>query len=254
MTLYASWSRGFRSGGFNQTGVATAAGAAGFVGVGDLFKAEHAETFEGGFKTRLADGRVRLNASVYTTLSKNGYFFVYLASNSTQNLGNIPEVRYTGFDADATLLLTHDIEVDAGFGYTDSSVKKYYHSTFPQYDFRLGEQAPLVSKYTLNIGAQWKPRLTQALNGLIRIDYNRIGDTYFWESDPNVATYGAPPVFSRNPVDLVNLRVGIEGDTWSLTAWAKNLNNANYNAEYSPGGFVFKAMPRRWGIDLTKRF
>ncbi|MGZ6016893.1 MAG: TonB-dependent receptor, partial [Phenylobacterium sp.] len=39
LTLYASYSRGFRSGGFNQTGVATASAAAGFVGVGDIFQA-----------------------------------------------------------------------------------------------------------------------------------------------------------------------------------------------------------------------
>src|SRR5690606_12164145 len=37
LTLYGGWSRGFRSGGFNQTGVEQAALAAGFLGVGDLF-------------------------------------------------------------------------------------------------------------------------------------------------------------------------------------------------------------------------
>ena len=26
------------------------------------------------------------------------------------------------------------------------------------------------------------------------------------------------------------------------------------NAEFSPGGFVFKAAPRRWGVDFTMRF
>ena len=64
----------------------------------------------------------------------------------------------------------------------------------------------------------------------------------------------APPVISRNPVDLLDARVGVETADWTLVFWAKNLNNANYNAEYSPGGFVFKALPRRWGIDLTRRF
>ncbi len=254
LMLYVSYARGFRSGGFNQTGVAQAAAAAGFVGVGDLFKAEHDENWEAGFKSRLFDNRLTLNGSAYTNLSKNGYFFVFLASNSTQNLGNIPEVRYTGFDVDATARITDDIEVDAGFGYTDSSVKKYYHDIAPQYDFRIGEQAPLVSKYTFNVGGQYKPRLTNTLNGLIRVDYELIGPTYFWESDPNVVTAGAPPVFSRDPVGLIDARVGIEGRDWSLMFWGKNLNNRIYNAEYSPGGFVFKALPRRWGVDLSRKF
>jgi iron complex outermembrane receptor protein len=43
-TLYVGYSRGFRSGGFNQTGV----GAAGIAGVNDLFDAETADTYEGG--------------------------------------------------------------------------------------------------------------------------------------------------------------------------------------------------------------
>ncbi len=254
LTLYTSYSRGFRSGGFNQTGVATAAAAGGFAGVGDVFKAEHDESYEAGFKSRLLDGRLTLNGSAYLTYSKNGYFFVYLASNSTQNLGNIPEVRYEGFDFDATAQLTHDISVDAGFGYTDSKVTKYYHDSFPQYDFRIGEQAPLVSKYTFNLGIQYEPQLTASLHGLVRLDYSLTGPTYFWESDPNVVTNGAPPVFSRNPVSLVDLRAGFESKDWSLIFWAKNLNNDIYNAEYSPGGFVFKALPRRWGVDLTRRF
>jgi iron complex outermembrane receptor protein len=254
LTLYASYSRGFRSGGFNQTGVASAAAAGGFAGVSDIFKAEHDESFEAGIKTNLFANRVRFNISGYTTKSKNGYFFVYLASNSTQNLGNIPEVRYTGFDADLTWQVTDNIQANAGFGYTDSSVKKYYHDTFPQYDFRIGEQAPLVSKYTFNLGVQWQPRLTDKYTGLVRLDWSRTGPTYFWESDPNVLFFNAPPVIKRNAVDLLDARVGVNSETWSLVFWAKNLNNEIYNSEYSPGGFVFKALPRRWGVDLTRKF
>ena len=254
VTLYGSYSKGFRSGGFNQTGVATAAAAGGFVGVGDTFKAEHDETWEAGFKSRWMGGRLTFNGSVYTNQSKNGYFFVFLASNSTQNLGNIPLVRYTGFDLDGSFRLTDDLSVVAGFGYTDSKVKRYYHTLAPQYDFRVGEQAPLVSKDTFDIGVQYKPRINDHLTGLLRLDYNLIGRTYFWESDPNVVTNGAPPVISRNPVSLLDARVGVESRDWTLVIWAKNLNNAIYNAEYSPGGFVFKALPRRWGVDLTRRF
>ena len=254
LTLYASYSRGFRSGGFNQTGVATAAAAGGFAGVGDIFKAEHDESYEVGFKSRLLDNRLALNASAYLTHSKDGYFFVFLASNSTQNLGNIPEVRYEGFDADATLKITDDISADAGFGYTDSKVTKYYNATFPQYDFRIGEQAPLVSRWTADLGGQYRPRLTDKLHALVRLDWELIGPTYFWESDPDVVNDGATPVFARKTVGLLNARVGVEANDWSLVFWAKNLNNHIYNAEYSPGGFVFKALPRRWGIDLTKKF
>ncbi len=115
-----------------------------------------------------------------------------------------------------------------------------------------GQQAPLVSKYTFNASAQYTPRLNDKLNWLFRVDYNRIGRTYFWEADTVPA--GTPTIISRDPVDLVDARVGVQGNDWSMVLWAKNLNDKIYNAEYSPGGFVFKALPRRWGMDLTKKF
>ncbi len=59
---------------------------------------------------------------------------------------------------------------------------------------------------------------------------------------------------SRDPVSLVNLRTGLEGGRWSLVAWSKNLTNKLYNAEFSTGGFLWKAQPRTYGVDFTYRF
>ena len=52
--LYGGYSRGFRSGGFNQTGV----GAAGIAGIGDLFDQETADTGEVGVKGQFLDRSV----------------------------------------------------------------------------------------------------------------------------------------------------------------------------------------------------
>ena len=50
VTIYGGWSRGFRSGGFNQTGVGAAAenSIPPVLGVHDLFNAEVADTWEDG--------------------------------------------------------------------------------------------------------------------------------------------------------------------------------------------------------------
>jgi iron complex outermembrane receptor protein len=58
----------------------------------------------------------------------------------------------------------------------------------------------------------------------------------------------------RDPVNLLDLRVGIEGESWSLIGWQRNVSDVAYNAEFSPGGFVFKAKPQRWGVDFVKEF
>ncbi len=62
LTFYGGWSRGFRSGGFNQTGVGAVAAAEGQLGVHDLFQAEIADTWEVGAKSQWLDRRLSANA------------------------------------------------------------------------------------------------------------------------------------------------------------------------------------------------
>lgn len=239
LTAYADWGRGFRSGGFNQTGVGAVAASEGILGVSDIFKAEVADTWEAGIKGDMYDHRVLFDLAGYYTTSHDPYFFVFLAINSTQNLGNIDEVIYKGVDFSATALLTDRLQLDLGYGYTDSRIT---HDADPTV---IGNQAPDVSKYTINVGLQYRqPVLANGDDLLARVDYQRIGDTWW---DPQNDTV-------RNPVDLVNARLSFEAGPWEVAAWSKNLLNKLYNAEFSPGGFVFKALPRTYGLEASYKF
>ncbi|HEY3786027.1 MAG TPA: TonB-dependent receptor [Steroidobacteraceae bacterium] len=237
LTLYGGWSRGFRSGGFNQTGVGAVAHANGILGVNDLFNAEVADTFEVGMKEEFLDHRLNAALSLYHTKSTNGYFFVFLAANSTQNLGNL-NATYKGGEIELSARPTDRIDLYANFGYTDSRI------TAMEDPRVIGNQAPLVSRTTFNTGAQYRQPLADNLNGTVRIDFQNIGRTWW---DPQNST-------SRDPVSLVDLRVGLQGGKWSVDAWSKNLTNKIYNAEFSPGGFLWRAPPRRYGVEFNYRF
>jgi iron complex outermembrane receptor protein len=237
LTIYGGYSRGFRSGGFNQTGVGAEATANAIVGVGDLFQAETADTFEVGAKAQL--GPVRLAGAAYTTLSKNSYFFVFLAQSSTQNLGNIPETRLTGFELEATAEVLPDFDINAAIGVTDSEILEFPDASV------IGNKAPQVSNYTFNLGAQYAGAISDTMDGLVRIDYRRTGKTW-WE--PFNTTV-------RQPVDIVDARAGVTlANGVSFTAFAANLFDETYNAEFSPGGFVFRARPRRFGFEVGYKF
>jgi iron complex outermembrane recepter protein len=238
VTLYGGYSRGFRSGGFNQTGVGAVAASNGIVGVSDIFKDETASTFEAGIKTRLLDRKLTLNAAAYSTISKNSYFFVFLAANSTQNLGNIPKTQIQGFELEANFRPSRDVQLNAAAGYTWSEIKKFPVAAV------IGNEAPLISRYTYNLGAQFTPEISPGLNLLARADYRRVGKTW-WE--PFNTTV-------RKPINLVDARLGVSGDAWGVTAFAENLFDKKYNAEFSPGGFVFKARPRRYGVEASYKF
>jgi iron complex outermembrane receptor protein len=248
LSVYVDYSRGFRSGGFNQTGVATAAAAAGFDNVGDTFGAEIASTYEAGFKSRWFDDHLIVNGSAYTTSDHNDYYFVFLASNSTQNLGNIDRVRFTGFDLDTTARLNENWAANAGFGLTDSKITSFPGSSSA---LVVGAKAPLVSDYTFDAGIQYDRALWSGWNFMTRLDYNLIGPTTFVIPVPAA---GEPVPKQRDAVSLFNLRMSVQSDDWQFTAWSKNLFNKIYNTEYSTGGFLFKAEKRTWGLEITKHF
>jgi iron complex outermembrane receptor protein len=108
----------------------------------------------------------------------------------------------------------------------------------------IGNEAPLISRYTFNLGAQYDGPISDTVDALFRVDYRRTGKTW-WE--PYNTTV-------RNPVDIVNLRAGLRIDGWSITGFAQNLFEEEYNAEFSPGGFVYKAKPLRYGVEVGFEF
>jgi len=225
-------------------------------GIDDLFDEETADTFEAGVKAQFADNRVSTSASVFYTEAKGTYFFVFDPNTSTQNLGNLDKVEFMGLEAELQAQVTDGLAVYLRGGYTDSEIKEEHRTDGTGLPSDVGNQAPLVSEYTINVGALWRVPLGGSdWDFFIRPDYQIIGPTWFY-----------PDNFTeRDTVNLLNLRAGIETDAWSLVAWSRNLTDEDYNAEWSPGpqffpspgytnNFVFKAQPQVWGVDLTYRF
>jgi len=237
LTFYGGWSRGFRSGGFNQTGVGAVAQSEGKFGVHDLFEAEVADTYEVGAKGQFLNKRLNANIAVYHTKSTNGYFFFYDSLTSTQNLGNL-DATYKGVELELTARATEHLDVYANFGYTDGKITGMEDPTV------IGNKPPLLTKDTIGAGFQYRQPVADGIYGTLRLDYHQIGRTWW---DPYNVT-------SRDPVNLADLRAGVEADRWSVTAWSKNLTNKQYNAEFSPGGFLWRALPRRYGVDVTFKF
>ena len=244
VTVYGGYSRGFRSGGFNQSGVGLAVPEP---GIEDLFDEQIADTFEIGVKSVFAGGRFFTSLSAFYTDFEGAYFFFFDPGTSTQNLGSIPETEYMGFEFEGNAQFNEYVSGYFGLGYTDSEIKRAADPA------DVGNQAPLVSEYTVNLGGVFRyPMEVFGMNtdGVLRIDYQKIGDT--WWDPGNLSV--------RSPVDLVDVRLGLDmEDNWSLMLWAKNALDEEYNSEFSPGPapgahFLFKAPPRRYGVSFIKRF
>lgn len=239
--LFGSWGVGFRSGQFNQSGVAAAAATAGVSGVSDVVKQEEVQTFELGFKSTLLDKRLRLNGTFYTTRDKNPLYFVFLGSIGAQVLVNIDRVRSTGFELEAQAKVTDNFDVFANYGYTDSKVKQYAINPL-----LVGNVTPYVPKDTWAAGVQYRAPLSQSFGLFARADVEHHGKQYW---DPENTT-------PRNGYELVNLRLGFEGPDgkWSLIGTVDNLFDKKYNSEWVLGGFAHPGVPRTWSVDFNFKF
>jgi iron complex outermembrane receptor protein len=244
LTFYGDLSRGFRSGGFNQSGVALA----GVAGVFNTFDEQIADTIELGMKKEFADGRVSANVAYYDTDLEGAYYFIFLVASSTQNLGSIDEVEYSGLEFELNALLTDNLSLNLGAAWMDSKI-----AADAQIPHTVGQQVPLVSDYTLNLGLNWTKPLSNGYELVVRGDYRSIGDTYWGPGDPDAPGPIGWNQTVREPVDVVDARFGVQADSWSMMFWAKNLFDEEYNDEFSHP-FVWKAQPQRWGLQYTKSF
>lgn len=241
LTVFATLSKGFRSGGFNQNGIAEAAESAGINGISDEYAKEVSSNVELGFKTSLFNQDLKINGGLFRTQVDNQHFYQFLGAINAQLLNNIDEVLLQGLELDVQYQVTDGLQIYAAYGLTDSEIQRY---TVDPND--TGNWAPYVPKSTFNAGIQYGVPLSSNIEATFRVDYERRGKQY-WDTANTTA---------RSALDLVNLRFGIRAidDDWSLIAWSKNATDEVYNAEFVRGGFASIAPPNTYGIDFTKRF
>jgi iron complex outermembrane receptor protein len=249
--LFAEYSRGFRPGGFNQVGVVAVDGA-GVAGVNDAFDAERLDTREAGIDAQYLGGKLSSTITVFEARARDAQYFHFLPANGSQNIANLRRAQYRGFEIEIGAHLMSNansgLDITASYGYTDTEITEAVDARY------VGHPVPLSSRSTGNVGVQYRRLLgyplamtNEGLHLLLKADYRRIGDTY-WDS------FGGS---HRDPVDLLNIRVGIGGRSWSLVAWSRNATDTEYSAEFSPlpsGGLAFRAPSREWGLELSKSF
>ena len=173
-------------------------------------------------------------------------FFFVDAASASQIIGNIDEVDIFGVELEMQAVVTEGLQVFASLGTTDSDIEKI--TVFPGNE---GNHTPRTTEWTLNAGFQYRAALGNGLAGMVRVDYEHRGDKH-WQVD-NLDV--------QDPLDFVHARIGIEGESWSLTVWGKNLTDEEYYADYNPMKFSglpfdigWRAQPRTVGIEGRVNF
>ena len=63
----------------------------------------------------------------------------------------------------------------------------------------------------------------------------------------------------RDAFDTLNVRIGLDGESWSATLWGRNVTDEEYLEEVIPapefgGSFLHQAKGAAFGADFTYRF
>lgn len=281
LTIYASAARGTRSGSLNAAITDPSLVA---------FDEETNETYEIGLKTTLADGRVRLNVSVFQIDWKDAQFRQTVPSSTpgailtaTTNTGDI-ESR--GIELQVATRLTEHWSIDANLGYSDP---KFGDGTYSSGDAALcrtlgagasafpvipitcrsrivgtttviqpdisGNQLRNTSKSTAALGVEYSQPVFGDSQLVARVDATYRSKQY--QDFLNVQT-----VPGRT---LTNLRVGLEREHYDVFAWVENLTNedaldqmsAGFSQNFNSLGNVTTGVnitQRRYGLTARYRF
>ena len=265
-TLFANWGIGFKSGGFNNSGskatidlfINDALGTS--VGIEDAFREETSSAFEIGFKGSYLDDRLTVEGAAYKVSVDDMQFFEFFvgAFGLLRIVNNIDDVDIKGFEFAANALVSENFSIYGGFNVIDSEIKA--NQVRPD---TVGNKAPYTADYTINAGIQGDFPVTDDIEIVGRLDYSRVGPTWFHtvqDNDQNSlfgpANYGKT---QRNAYDTVDLRIGVEAANWAITGFAKNLLDEEYLEEVIPspqfgGSFIHPGNKSRYGVEVLYRF
>jgi iron complex outermembrane receptor protein len=279
LSLFANWGIGFKSGGFNNQGSAASIDLSFNVPLGsgleisDDYDKEVSSAFEVGFKSKLFNSRLSLEGAAYYTDVEDMQFFEFFVGNFgiLRVVSNIDKVRVKGFELGATLKVSDALSFYAAGNYTDSEIRQ--NSARPNTE---GNSAPYISDYTLNFGADLSLPVNNTLDFTARTDVRVTGPTWFHTAQENtqpslfnaiLPLAGLPAFLGESDLSLtqrdtfttVNLRLGIQSESFRIVAFADNVLEELYLDEVIPapefgGSFVSPGNRRSYGIELGFNF
>ncbi len=282
-TLFGSWGVGFKTGGFNNLGgteiislfLVNPDGLP--VAPPEIYEEETSSSFEVGFRSTLLNGNLQLNAAAYHTEVDDMQFFEFYVGpfGLLRTVESIDEVTIQGFEIGASWQMTDGLRLDAGYSTIDGEI-----DAMTVRPYVAGNDVPNAAEFTANLALTWDQNIGN-LNLMARIEYAYQGDisyhvvqgsdldvpkSYDFEGlpyeVPAMLFGGLGTSYAKTKVDgygITNLRVGIGGERWRITAFARNLFDEEYIAEVimAPefgGAFVTPGTYRTAGVEVQWDF
>ncbi|CCG07202.1 TonB-dependent receptor [Pararhodospirillum photometricum] len=209
LRFYATVSRGYKSGGFNRQ----------FVPTTKLdFKPEHAWNYELGSKGRLFDGRLDVAGTLFYTDWKNQQVTSW--HGTYNDIANVPHSRSYGAELEVEAHLTRALTLGGQFGWTEATFVDF---PSPSASLSSGDglRQPNAPRFTWGVNAQVRQPVAEGLEVTARADYTH-RSTYYYDITNTLKEPG---------YGLLDLRAGLGGDRWTLSAFVRNATDERYRVQ-----------------------
>lgn len=252
--FYATYSKGFKSGAFNMASPSD-----------PPVTPEKLTSYEGGVKSTLVGGKLRLNL--------DGYYYdfkdlqVQSLKQGTGGLSvykNAANARAYGIEASVAVAVTHELRLTGQAAWEHTEYKDFQN--YPGYIVgvpgdptapgntginvdALGNQLQRAPKWVGTFAADYNKQLASGgkVSANANVYYN---GGYYWDPTNTIR---------QKRYALLNGSVGytLPDGHWSVNAYASNLTNKHYQTvEYRIvfGTLVTDAMPRTYGLSVAYQF
>lgn len=243
--VYATYTRGFRAGGVNAQRVPQ--------NVRQTFDPEFSDNYEVGYKTFLANNKLSIGASAFLIQWRDLQFF-NLAAPFTYARENVGDAQSMGLELEISAIPFKGLQLDGRFGlnqteYQDFNLKRVNFATGEEFMTPIGGNSlSNAPSHTLFIGVQYEYALSKQLKAVVRGEVRNIGSYY-----TDIQNQIEQPSYT-----VINSRLGLTWEKYSLFFWAQNLNNERFlafgNPDSSFGRNVRTAAPRTIGVTLNAKF
>ncbi len=218
LLTYLSYSRGFKSGGFNSFGLAPA------------FEDEEVDAFELGVKGTAYDGRLRFSAAYFNYDYENLQVRLPVPTGGV-SIVNAGAADVSGIEFEASLFATDRLRVDANISVLDTELTEFNTQQVPEgLEYLIGAPIPLENVNAAGNQLTRAPELSYLLSGVyslpvssaysadLKLTYRYRDESFFLETNQSQNT------FKAGDSDRLDLRATLKpnSEKWQASLFLLN--------------------------------
>jgi iron complex outermembrane receptor protein len=238
--MFATYSRGYRTGGFTQLGADPSQPPL------YSYKPEYSNNVELGIKNTLFNSRLRINAAIFYTTVTDAQVPTLVLPDAITVTRNAGKLTSKGGELELAATPARGLQVEYNFGYTNAEYKTLKLAQNGSVVDLDGKKQIFTPEITSMLALQYGYDLgtSQHLKLVARGEWMYLGKQYFDLANS----------ISQKAYSLLNTRFGITSRHFDLMFWGRNLGDKKYIAYAYDFGAVHLGNPKTYGVTLTANF